>query len=59
MDLNPGKRSGLSTDLINQLRQTLQQESVSREFRAFCHLCPPEAPAATELGKLDKQALVE
>lgn len=58
MDLNPGQRSGLSTDLINQLHETLQQESVSREFHAFCHLCPPGAPAATELGKLDKQALL-
>ena len=59
MDLNPRPRPGLYTDLINQLHQTLQQESVSREFHAFCHLCPPEAPAATELGKLDEQALLE
>ena len=59
MDLNPRQRPGLSTNLINQLHQILQQESVSREFHAFCHLCPPEAPAATELGKLGKQALLE
>lgn len=45
-------QTGLSTNLINQLHQILQQESVSR-------LCPPEAPAATELGKLDKQTLLE
>ena len=59
MDLNPRQRPGLSIDLINQLHQTLQQGSVSREFHAFCHLCPQGAPAATELGKLDKQALLE
>lgn len=40
----------------HKLHQTLQQQSVSRDFHAFCHLCPPEVPAATELGKLDKQA---
>lgn len=59
MDLTPSMQTGLSTNLINQLHIILQQESVSREFHAFCHLCPPEAPAATELGKLDKQALRE
>lgn len=59
MDFNLRQRSDFTTDLISHLHQTLQQESVSREFHAFCHLCPPEATATTELRKLDKQALLE
>lgn len=59
MDLNPRQQSGLSTDLINQLHQTLQQEYVSREFYAFYHLYPPEALITIRLGKLDKQALLD
>ncbi len=59
MDLTPRQQSDVPTDLISQLHQTLQQGSVSREFHAFCHLCPPEAPAATELRKLDKQSFLE
>lgn len=30
-----------------------------RELRAFCHLCPLDAPAVTKLCKLSKDDLVQ
>ena len=56
MDLNSTSFSGLPTYILSQVEQNLQ-EPVSRELHAFCHLCLPDAPAATELLRLSKDEL--
>lgn len=50
---------GLSTEILQLLEKTLQEESVSREFHALCHLCSSDAPAAVKLSILDKEALLQ
>ena len=56
MDLNSIAFSGLPTHILSQVEQNLQTP-VSRELHAFCHLCLPDAPAATELLRLSKEEL--
>lgn len=56
MALNSTSFCGLPTHILSQVEQYLQGP-VSRELHAFCHLCPPDAPAATELLRLSKEEL--
>ncbi|KAI9858312.1 MAG: hypothetical protein M1813_007587 [Trichoglossum hirsutum] len=56
--MNLDSPAGLPANVLSLLRQTLQDEPISREFHAFCHLCPPDAPAIADLPKLDKEGLV-
>lgn len=56
MNLTSTSFSGLPTHILSQVEQNLQTP-VSREFHAFCHLCLPDAPAATKLLQLSKDEL--
>lgn len=50
---------GLHTEVLKQLQQKFQKETVSREMHAFCHLCPAGSPAATDLINLDRGHLLQ
>ena len=56
MDFNSTSFSGLPPHILSQVEQNFP-EPVSRELHAFCHLCLPDAPAATELLRLSKEEL--
>lgn len=47
---------GLPTHILSQVEQKLQKP-VSRELHAFCHLSPPDSPAAVELLRLSQDEL--
>lgn len=49
---------GLPTHILNQVEQKLQKP-VSRELHAFCHLSPPDSPAAVELLRLSQDELLQ
>ncbi len=50
--------NGLNVNVLNQVQLQLQKP-VSRELHAFCHLCPADSPAATELVKLNNEELLQ
>lgn len=56
--MNHTSPSGLPTNVLEQLQKNLQ-ELVSRELHAFCHLCPADSLAASELVTLNKDALLQ
>lgn len=56
--MNHTSPSGLPTNVLEQLQKNLQ-EPVSRELHAFCHLCPADSLAASELLTLNKDALLQ
>ncbi len=56
MAVNSISFCGLPPHILSQVEQKLQ-EPVSRELHAFCHLCSPDAPAATELLRLSEEEL--
>lgn len=50
--------NGLPLNILKQLQGNIHQP-VSRELHAFCHLCPADAPAATELINLNEDRLLQ
>lgn len=49
---------GLPRIILVQLQQNLK-DPISRELHAFCHLCPPDTPVATELLRLNRDELLQ
>lgn len=45
--------------MLDWVQRNIGQDLIPRELRAFCHLCPLDAPAVTELCKLNKHDLVQ
>ncbi len=54
----PNLFNGLNVNMLNQMQLQLKKP-VSRELHAFCHLCPADSPAATELVKLNNDELLQ
>lgn len=53
----PRPASGIA--MLDCVQRNIGQDLIPRELRAFCHLCPLDAPAVTELCKLSKVDLVQ
>lgn len=45
--------------MLDCVQRKFGKDLMPRELRAFCHLCPLDAPAVTKLCKLSKDDLVQ
>lgn len=49
---------GLLPASLTDIEAQLGGLHITREFHAFCHLCPSDSPAASALASLDQAALL-
>lgn len=49
---------GLLPKPLMDIEAQLRGMQITREFHAFCHLCPSDSPAASALASLDQAALL-